>query len=116
MSRNPLDGEPSSGQICDTGGGPVVRAPFGGLVVCRVMRERAGDDEPVTTNSVSGEVFGAVVQAGRIAGGVHVHAAAGAPVRASVAKRVAQRPPWLARLLYSDGRVAGAGTSWTHTR
>jgi WD40 repeat protein len=50
--------------------------------------------DDMTVNIVTGNVHGNVVQAGSIAGGIHFHGARTRP--ATVASRLAQRPPWLA--------------------
>ncbi|MBP2068476.1 trypsin-like peptidase domain-containing protein [Streptomyces iranensis] len=67
------------------------------------------DGGAVTSNTVAGDVCGVVVQAGSVAGGVHFHhhTTPGQPV--SRVGRLAQRPPWLARLPRGDDTVAGAG-------
>ncbi|WP_103349474.1 WD40 repeat domain-containing protein [Amycolatopsis sp. CA-128772] len=64
-----------------------------------------GSDPP--SNTVFGEVSGTVIQAGQITGGLHLTPAAPRP-RTSPAARLAQRPPWLARLRHPGGGTAGA--------
>ncbi|WP_156960669.1 hypothetical protein [Amycolatopsis taiwanensis] len=69
------------------------------------MRRRQDEGEPATVNTVADSVIGAVVQAGSISGGVHVHQHLRPAARPSRARRLAERPPWLARV----PQLGGAG-------
>lgn len=69
-----------------------------------------GQDEAGTSNTVHGDVSGVVIQAGAVAGGVHVHHHTTSVEVESPVGRLAQRPPWLARLRCGDDRVVGTGT------
>ncbi len=63
-----------------------------------------GDD--VTVNVVTGDGHGNVVQAGSVAGGIHFHGVRARP--ATVASRLAERPPWLVRLPGGAGVLVDA--------
>lgn len=74
-----------------------------------MMDAMDGESGNRISNSVSGEVFGPVVQAGVVTGGVHVYQRESTHRTSSTAIRLAQRPPWLARLSLQDGTRVAAG-------